>query len=221
MIKTAPVFVALLFVPSVLLLLEHGALGVVAATTTDHHHHKRHQEKEHCKDRPRVHCRIIAEDGDCGKFTNRGESYAASVCRVSCGSCDPVDDEIVTDHSCYKFGKESIGVSFSNRVPHLEDWVGIYPDTADPMDLGPPVAWFWLCGDKKSKCKTSVGSVTFPWLPPGNYKAVMSRNRNAKGPYANYGPYVSYAESQPFEVARGDMCASRRLAQNAALRGMQ
>ena len=114
-------------------------------------------------------------------------------------------------------------------MPHQEDWVGIYPDTADPKDLGSPVAWYWLCGDKKHKCKTSVGSVTFPWLPPGRYKAIMSRNRDAKGPYANYGPYASYAESGSFEVARGDMCASRRRMEgtsseggvNPSLRGLQ
>ena len=38
----------------------------------------------------------------------------------------------------------------------------------------------------------------------------MSRNRDAKGPYDMYGPYSSYAESRSFEVARGEMCASRR-----------
>eukprot|EP00536_Pseudo-nitzschia_multiseries_P014924 jgi/Psemu1/69286/estExt_Genemark1.C_7910014 len=219
MIKVTSMFAAFLFIPSIFLFLDPGTIGVVAATTG--HHHKKHEEKKTCKDRPGVHCRLIAEDGDCEKFTTRGDSYGDSVCKVSCGRCDPVEDEIFTDHFCYKFGKENIGVTFSNRyVCNAEDWVGIYPDTADPRDLGSPVAWFWLCGDKKHKCKTSVGSVTFPWLPPGNYKAVMSRNHDAKGPYANYGPYVSYAESKPFEVARGDMCAFRRLSGKAMLRGM-
>ena len=110
-------------------------------------------------------------------------------------------------------------------MPHHEDWVGIYPDTADPHDLGSPVAWFWLCGDKKHKCRTSVGAAVFPWLPPGTYKAVMSRNRDAKGPYANYGPYSSYAESRPFEVGRGNTCASRRRrvegTEASSLRGAQ
>ena len=110
-------------------------------------------------------------------------------------------------------------------MPHHEDWVGIYPDTADPHDLGSPVAWFWLCGDKKHKCRTSVGTAAFPWLPPGTYKAVMSRNRDAKGPYANYGPYSSYAESRPFEVGRGNTCASRRRrvegTEASSLRGAQ
>lgn len=99
-------------------------------------------------------------------------------------------------------------------MPHVEDWVGIYPKTADPYDLGSPVAWFWLCsGDKRQKCKTSAGSIIFPWLPPGTYKAIMSRNHDAKGPYTSYGPYSSYAESIDFEVVRGgDMCTSRRIA---------
>jgi hypothetical protein len=105
-------------------------------------------------------------------------------------------------------------------MPNIEDWVGIYPDSADSNDLGTPVAWFWLCGDKKHKCRTSVGSATFPWLPPGNYKAIMSRNRDAVGPYANYGPYASYAESQPFEIQRGDKCASRRRAEDTNAEGM-
>lgn len=212
--KITPVFAALVFVLALLLLIENSV--VAAATTTDSH---KNNKGKTCKDRPGVHCRLIAEDGDCGKFTSKAESYGDSVCKVSCGRCDTVPDKISTDHLCYKFGKESIGVDFSNSMPHQEDWVGIYPDTADSKDLGSPVAWFWLCGGKKHKCKTSVGSVLFPWLPPGNYKAVMSRNRDAKGPYANYGPYASYAESKPFEVARGDMCASRRRAEGAALRG--
>ena len=101
-------------------------------------------------------------------------------------------------------------LTIANSKPDLDDWVGIYPITADVTDLGAPVSWFWLCGGKKAKCRTSIGSVTFPWLPPGIYKAVMSRNRATTGPYANYGPYKSYAESKPFEVSRGNMCASRR-----------
>lgn len=46
----------------------------------------------------------------------------------------------------------------------------------------------------------------------------MSRNHDAKGPYASYGPYSSYAESSDFEVFRGGnmggdmMCKSRRIA---------
>ena len=64
----------------------------------------------------------------------------------------------------------------------------------------------------------SVGSITFPWLPPGSYKAIMARNRDAKGekPYSTYGPYSSYAESGSFEVVRGNMCTSRRRTSVAA-----
>ena len=62
-----------------------------------------------------------------------------------------------------------------------------------------------------------MGSVTFNWLPAGTYKAVMARNKDATGPYANFGPYASYAESRIFEVTRGDVCATsmRRLAEDS------
>lgn len=108
----------------------------------------------------------------------------------------------------------SLSICHHSR-PNHEDWVGIYPHDADSSDLGSPIAWYWLCGDKKYKCATSVGSVTFNWLPAGTYKAVMARNKDATGPYANFGPYASYAESQIFQVARGDVCVTsmRKLAE--------
>jgi len=169
-----------------------------------------------CQDLPHFNCPLIAKDGDCKGHTRKGVNYGKSICQLSCGNCDPIeDDAISTDQICYPFGRQIIQVTFLNSIPHDEDWVGIYPDTADPYDLGSPVAWFWLCsGDKRRKCKTSAGSITFPWLPPGTYKAIMSRNHDAKGPYASYGPYSSYAESSDFEVFRGGdmMCKSRRIA---------
>eukprot|EP00535_Pseudo-nitzschia_heimii_P006001 CAMPEP_0197179248 /NCGR_PEP_ID=MMETSP1423-20130617/4270_1 /TAXON_ID=476441 /ORGANISM="Pseudo-nitzschia heimii, Strain UNC1101" /LENGTH=224 /DNA_ID=CAMNT_0042629137 /DNA_START=28 /DNA_END=702 /DNA_ORIENTATION=- len=189
--------------------------SLVAAGSSSHHHRKTIDKRQVCKDRPEVHCRLIVDDGDCDKFTIDGENYGNDVCPASCGTCGEVPDKISADQTCYTFAKQSIVVKFSNSIPHLEDWVGIYPDTADPKDLGSPVAWYWLCGDKKHKCSTSVGFVIFPWLPPGTYKAVLSRNRDAKGPYANYGPFRSYAESERFEVARGEMCASRRLVEDS------
>ena len=210
-----------------LLLLQ---LGLVSAGST-HHHHKREvkkaSERKTCRDRAGVHCGMLAHNRNCDQLTNRGESYGDSVCPVSCGRCEEAPDEIYTDHLCYPFAKQSIEVHFSNSNPHHEDWVGIYPETADSYDLGSPVAWFWSCGNKKLKCATSVSSVTFNWLPEGTYKAVLSRNKDAMGPYANYGPYASYAESQTFEVARGNACAMRRLvdesdaATTSSLRGTQ
>lgn len=197
-----------------LLLLQ---MGLAAAGSTHHHHTRRNMNfaPTMCKDRPGVQCELIVQDWDCDKFTIYGESYEHEVCPVSCGWCEPLLDEISTDQLCYPFAKKTIDVNFSNLKPHHEDWVGIFPATADPYDLGSPVAWNWLCGDKSHKCRTSVGYVIFPWLPPGTYKAVMSRNRDAPGPYASYGPYKSYAESAPFEVTRGNICASRRLMEDA------
>ena len=215
------------FVATSLLLLNPAIAG-----STHHHHHDRttktKQKHKSCKDRAGVHCGLIRDKGDCNKHNFAGEGFGETVCRVSCGTCEDVPNQISTDHQCYEFAKQQIHVNFSNSLPHHEDWVGIYPADADSNDLGTPVAWFWLCGNKRDKCATSVGMVTFPWLPAGTYKAIMSRNKDAMGPYASYGPYKSYAESETFEVARGGACALRRLGEDApdeeaapSLRGTQ
>jgi hypothetical protein len=166
---------------------------------------------EECKDHSHFNCHLIAEKDDCEELSTGGNRVGDAFCQVSCGRCDYADtedDEIFTHQSCYPFGKQEIKVSFFNQNPQNEDWVGMYPATADPNNLEGPVAWYWLCGTKKEKCKIGVGSVTFPWLPPGTYKAMMVRQPHSKG---HGGPYSSYAESEPFDVVRGNTCTSRRL----------
>ena len=91
-------------------------LGSATAGSSSHHHFKNHEKKQTiCKDRPGVHCQLIAMDDDCDKFTARGESYGDTVCQVSCGRCEAVPDEIFTDQLCYPFAKQVIEVRFSNR----------------------------------------------------------------------------------------------------------
>lgn len=100
-----------------LLLLQ---VGLVTAGSSHHHHNNNKNKKPRiCKDRPGVHCHLIAEDGDCGKFTTNGESYGDAICQVSCGRCDEVPDEIFTDQLCYQFAKQVIDVRFSNRYVDL------------------------------------------------------------------------------------------------------
>jgi hypothetical protein len=163
--------------------------------------------KEECKDHSHFNCNLIAEKHDCEALTESGNVIGDEFCQVSCGRCNVEDDQLFPDQNCYSFGKKEINVRFLNREPEPEDWVGIYPHTANSSELGSPIAWYWLCGSKKEKCKTGVGSVTFPWLPPGTYKAVLVRNQHEKG---RSGPYSGYAESEFFEVVRGNTCASRR-----------
>jgi hypothetical protein len=172
-------------------------------------HDKTYRE---CKDHSHFNCHLIAEKGDCDELSATGKRIGESFCQVSCGKCDysatDGDDEVYTGQSCYPFGKQEIQVSFFNQNPQNDDWLGMYPAAADSNNLGSPVAWYWLCGGKKDTCKTGVGTVKFPWLPPGVYKAVMIRHGHSK---THGGPYSSYAESEPFEVVRGNTCTSRRL----------
>mmetsp|Transcript_26271 Transcript_26271/g.49027 ORF Transcript_26271/g.49027 Transcript_26271/m.49027 type:complete len:227 (+) Transcript_26271:133-813(+) len=171
-----------------------------AATTNE----KPFQE---CRDHAHFNCRLIAEEGDCEAYTEHGELIGDTFCQVSCGRCSAADDQIFADLSCYSFAKQEITITFLNRSPEHGDWVGVYPAFSDLTNLGGPIAWYWLCGNKKDKCKTGIGSVTFPWLPPGTYKAVLVRHDHRKG---HGGPYASYADSTPFEVVRGTSCSARR-----------
>jgi hypothetical protein len=165
------------------------------------------QEKD-CKDHSHFNCHHIVSEGNCEGHAENGDVIGDNFCRVSCGRCDVHEDSIVTDQSCYSFGKQEITTSFSNRDPEVGDWVGIYAVSEDSSVLGTPVAWFWTCGNKRDKCKTSVGTVSFPWLPPGEYRALMGRHVGSKG---FKGPINSYAESEPFEVVRGNSCTTRLL----------
>lgn len=190
-----------------------------------------------CQDRIGVHCQLIAEAQDCHTFTVDGERYRDTVCPVSCtGPCtqqqqqptmQSAGSQITTNQVCYNFGEERIEVRYYNQEPHHDDWIGIYTATTEDTTtttttnnnkllVGTPVSWFWSCGDKKHKCKTSRGAVIIPWLPAGKYKAVMSRMSDEDNGTAStavrpdHGPYTSYAESTTFEVSAGDLCTSRR-----------
>lgn len=92
-------------------------LNPATADSMHHHHNQKIKSKHHksCKDRPGVPCGLIANDWDCDGFTPEGENYGTSVCRVSCGNCEDVPDNIYTDHHCYPFAQQSIHVNFSNR----------------------------------------------------------------------------------------------------------
>jgi hypothetical protein len=178
-------------------------------------------QADECKDHSHFNCHHIAEDGDCDGRADKGEIIGDVFCPVSCGRCGVDSDEIYTDQTCYTFGKQEIHTKFANSNPDQEDWVGIYPEDANPNELGSPIAWYWLCGSKKDKCKTGVGAVTFPWLPPGKYRALLSRHHSTK---VHRAPYTSYAQSEVFEVVRGNTCAARRRTEDGnkkSLRGSQ
>lgn len=72
-----------------------------------------------CQDLPHFNCPLIAKDGDCKGHTRKGVNYGKSICQLSCGNCDPIeDDAISTDQICYPFGKQIIQVTFLNRYVH-------------------------------------------------------------------------------------------------------
>lgn len=170
-------------------------------------HEKIYQEKE-CKDHSHFNCHHIVSAGNCEGHADNGDVIGDVFCQVSCGRCEVHDNTIRTDQSCYSFAKQEITTSFFNRDPEMGDWIGVYAESDDSTELGTPVAWYWTCGNKKDKCRTSVGTVTFPWLPPGKYRVLMARH--VEGSKGFKGPITSYAESQPFEVVRGNSCAARR-----------
>eukprot|EP00529_Nitzschia_sp_RCC80_P021482 CAMPEP_0113440990 /NCGR_PEP_ID=MMETSP0014_2-20120614/844_1 /TAXON_ID=2857 /ORGANISM="Nitzschia sp." /LENGTH=389 /DNA_ID=CAMNT_0000331805 /DNA_START=399 /DNA_END=1568 /DNA_ORIENTATION=+ /assembly_acc=CAM_ASM_000159 len=146
----------------------------------------------------------------CGRCTTDRYNAAFSPPSSSSSSSSSV---VVSDQNCYTFAKQHLNFTFVNVEPQREDWIGIYNDDVDLTDLGPPVSWYWLCdSNKRDKCKASRGVATFPWLPPGKYKAVLSQNpKHGKGPYAAFGPFSAFAASEAFEVVRNsDGCAMRR-----------
>jgi hypothetical protein len=179
---------------------------LLAKTSASAIHEKIYQDND-CKDRSHFNCHHIVSEGNCEGRDDNGDVIGDVFCQVSCGRCDDVsENSIRTDQSCYSFGKQEITTRFFNRDPELEDWVGIYAFSEDSSELGTPVAWYWTCGNKRDKCKISVGTVSFPWLPPGKYRALMARHDGSKG---FKGPITSYAESEPFEVVRGNSCTVR------------
>jgi hypothetical protein len=190
------------FVVALLSILVH------CANAAEHHE----QVQDGCRDSLHHYCNSIADNDDCDVLAKGGEIYGETFCRASCGRCDVVANSITTDAECYSFGQQEITLSFSNLVPANDDWIGIYNDSEDDEDLGDLVTWYWLCGNKRDRCKVGVGSVTVPWLPPGTYRAAMARNGNhTKGPSSKHDKDARFAQSSMFEVVRGTACASRRV----------
>lgn len=179
-----------------------------------------------CRDSPHHSCALIAENDDCDAHSKSGDIYGDTLCRVSCGRCTVVDNTITTDSECYSFGQQQqeITLTFTNVKPAVDDWIGIYKANIDDKDftyddnedddhLDELATWYWLCGNKRDRCKVGVGSVTVPWLPPGKYRAILARNRhNTKGPSTRHDKDSRFAQSSMFEVVRGGACSGRRKA---------
>lgn len=96
---------------------------------------------------------------------------------------------------------DDIIASFTNCDPAFDDWIGVYPSSADPNDLGDPSdRWVWACGTKVCRGSVDAGTVTFRNLGAvGEFKISLIR-RNSGGPYS------AYAESESFDI--GFSCAT-------------
>jgi hypothetical protein len=160
-------------------------------------------------------CDWIKANKKCHLSMDDGMLIGAYYCSVSCGQCpdDVTIDSISVHSSCYEYG-EDILASFTNKEPREDDWVAIYPASADPTHLGFSALWLWLCGTQNHFCKVLYGMVNFGAgplpengtdsspIPAGTYKAFLVR-RNSGGPYS------SYAESTNFVVKpAGQSCNS-------------
>jgi hypothetical protein len=202
-------------------------------TSSDHHHQDSPSQErllvdtggDGCRDSLHHDCAAIVENDDCNDPSkSSGYIYGDTFCPVSCGRCNVIGNTIMTDSECYSFGQQEIVVSFTNVDPTNNDWIGIYKDNSNNIDsditeedydendhLDELVAWYWLCGNKRDRCKVGIGSVTVPWLPPGSYRAVLARNTHlTKGPTTKHDKDARYAQSPMFGVVRGAACASRQ-----------
>ena len=114
-----------------------------------------------CKDEKD--CDWILEHDGCDFLTTDGQTVGESRCRVSCNECTRIIEEsnISTDQLCYEQGAtlNDILVSFENKDPLADDWLGIYKVTADSTDLGNPLDWSWLCGPHHDKCKVQYATI--------------------------------------------------------------
>ena len=135
-------------------------------------------------------------------------------CKVTCQRCEKSVEgtTLVTNRKCYDYGDEVVA-TFTNDKPRIDDWVAIYPASADSSNLGQAPFWVWLCGNQDEQCKVLYGSYSFggtdstfesgrdSWpLGPGTYKAILARRHHG-------GPYSSYVESDSFEIkAFPDKC---------------
>jgi hypothetical protein len=104
---------------------------------------------------------------------------------------------VQADKTCY-LRRSMINIAFENCEPLVDDWMGIYRDDPDNLDLnnlGNSLMWLWTCGS--INCQGVVFDDTLPFgggLPEGTYVAHLI-HRNSGGPYS------SYAASEPFEIS--------------------
>ena len=114
---------------------------------------------------------------------------------------DECRNRIITDDVCYPQSSPFF-ISFNNCEPLGDDWIGVYPSGADPLNLDEPIFWVWACGDQD--CFEEILSDTYPLnfsLPPGSYVAYLARQGNG------FPPYKAYATSDEFfVVGPGEFC---------------
>jgi hypothetical protein len=150
-------------------------------------------------------CDWVHETNHCHRYDN-GKLIGEVYCPVTCDACiQTILSNSLLARDCYEYD-EPIVVYFSNSNPRFDDWIGIYPDSADSNMLSAdPDLWYWLCdGDQGDRCKAKYGSIVFDesphagsWpLPPGDYRAILAREDFG----ASY--FVSYADSKSFTVKR-------------------
>lgn len=111
---------------------------------------------------------------------------------------EPCTDIVRVVQECY-FRGESIVTSFLNCVPDLDDWLGLYPASADPGNLtDDTVAWMYTCGNKQCRGIVQSSLYTFQTRVPGTYRVHLIRERGV-------GPYEAYASSAEFEVKQNHL----------------
>ena len=103
---------------------------------------------------------------------------------------------IESDYKCYAIDT-SVDVRFVSCEFESDDWIGIFPDTADPLAVGTPAnsLWVWACNGDTEDCDLTTQSdiYTFTGLEVGSYRAMVIR-RNVDG------PDEAYSWSDAFEV---------------------
>jgi hypothetical protein len=125
---------------------------------------------------------------------NDGEWVDASEVTEAGEVCEAL---VESDFTCYARGA-SVDVSFVSCEFDSYDWIGIFPDTADPSALGTQVndLWFWACDSNIDVCDVTAHSAiyTFPGeLDAGSYKAFLIRRKPN-------GLDEAYSWSDAFEV---------------------
>ena len=107
--------------------------------------------------------------------------------------CNFCNDAVTTLDSVYVEG-EDIELLFDNCQPAEDDWVAIYPEDANPENLGDATLWRWACGSQTCRGKVFTDIVTLgPYIKPGRYRAILAERQHG-------GPYSAKVVSEVFEV---------------------